>query len=264
MHLKTAVVTKVVVMVLGSRIGNPDEGVDANRVFAVFVLRDTADIERPVEHPAVINTPLVAHHNFPNAIEGTPNQFGKVRVGDVIIGFFLMIAGEFRSTAISSSASGGETCRQRKVFTIRNIKAVLSAIVSDVELTIGTTYNLAGRLTRHKSVGGVTAEAVVKSCTKRIVQRVTTAVGTCRIAHILTTAVISCTASFITTITRSGIILTEEQRCLLSSGALDVDSNVTHEGMLHIDADRADVGSRLHTTAGGELGEFDRGMVAGV
>ena len=90
MHFETAVVTKVVVMVLGSRIGNPDEGVDANRVFAVFVLRDTADIERPV-----IGTEFIAHFHLPYAIERASHQLREVSVGNVVVRLLFVVTRAF-------------------------------------------------------------------------------------------------------------------------------------------------------------------------
>ena len=62
-------------------------------------------------------------------------------------------------------------------------------------------------------------------------------------------------------IARGAVVDAKPQRSALSSRTFDIDSNVTHIGVLHIDADRADVGSGLHTTVG-ELGEFYRCTIA--
>lgn len=64
--------------------GDPGNRVDADLIGATTAHADTADVHRPVEHPAIVDRPFVTNFYLPVTIQGTSDKFAKVGGGRIV------------------------------------------------------------------------------------------------------------------------------------------------------------------------------------
>ena len=250
----------------------PFDAINTHLVLAAVTGRNVTDIHRPVEDPTVIRVPVVANLNVPLAIERAADQFREAAVGGVIVEFILMVRRLLRRKGrrVGRCASLGIGCRYRLVHMIRHLDGIARS--THVGRYGGVEDRNVCRTAIHQRIVAVTAEAIVQTFAKHIIDGVAiliaarTIVGVVRVATIGITRV--GTATVITTIREvgrhTGVVgrVTELQDGGGTRRTNDGETVVTHKLMLVVDADGADILGRLDGTALREAGEEHRRRIA--